>query len=72
MHVRVIEIIPRFFKKSKQVILKDGNVDLIVIPSKDDIVFIDDVGYKVLQRDIIMRKNLELQRITLFVEKLLT
>lgn len=70
MNVRVIEVIPRFFKKSKQVILKDGDIDLIVIPIKDDIVIIEDVRYKVLQRDIIMRKNLENQRITLFVEKL--
>lgn len=70
MNVRVIEVIPRFFKKSKQVILKDGDIDLIVIPIKDDIIIIEDVRYKVLQRDIIMRKNLENQRITLFVEKL--
>lgn len=70
MQVKVIEVIPRFFKKSIQVILKDDDINLIVIPSKDDIVFIDDVRYKVLQRDIIMRKNLENQRITLFVEKL--
>ena len=70
MNVRVIEVIPRFFKKSIQVVLKDDAIDLIVIPSKDDVVFIDDVRYKVLQRDIIMRKNLENQRITLFVEKL--
>lgn len=70
MNVRVIEVIPRFFKKPIQVVLKDDNIDLIVIPSKDDVVFIDDVRYKVLQRDIIMRKNLENQRITLFVEKL--
>lgn len=70
MHVRVIEVIPRFFKKSKQVILKDGDIDLIVIPIKDDIIIIEDVRYKVLQRDVIMRKNLENQRITLFVEKL--
>ena len=70
MNVRVIEVIPRFFKKSIQVVLKDDAIDLIVIPSKDDVVFIDDVRYKVLQRDIIIRKNLENQRITLFVEKL--
>ena len=70
MNVRVIEVIPRFFKKSKQVILKDDAIDLIVIPIKDDVVFIDDLRYKVLQRDIIMQKNLELQRLTLFVEKL--
>ena len=70
MNVRVIEVIPRFFKKSIQAVLKDDDIDLIVIPSKDDVVFIDDVRYKVLQRDIIMRKNLENQRITLFVEKL--
>lgn len=70
MNIRVIEVIPRFFKKSKQVILKDGDIDLTVIPIKDDIVIIEDVRYRVLQRDIIMRKNLENQRITLFVEKL--
>ena len=70
MQVKVIEVIPRFFKKPIQVVLKDDDIDLIVIPSKDDIVFIDDVRYKVLQRDFIMRKNLENQRITLFVEKL--
>lgn len=70
MNIRVIEVIPRFFKASKQVILKDGDIDLTVIPIKDDIIIIEDVRYKVLQRDIIMRKNLENQRITLFVEKL--
>lgn len=70
MNIRVIEVIPRFFKKSKQVILKDGDIDLTVIPIKDDIVIIEDARYRVLQRDIIMRKNLENQRITLFVEKL--
>jgi hypothetical protein len=70
MNIRVIEVIPRFFKKSKQVILKHGDIDLTVIPIKDDIIIIEDVRYKVLQRDIIMRKNLENQRITLFVKKL--
>ena len=70
MHVKVIEVIPRLFKKSKQVILKDDAIDLIITPAKNDVVFIDDVRYKVLQRDIIIRKNLENQRITLFVEKL--
>ena len=70
MNVKVIEVIPRFFKKPIQAVLKDDDIDLILIPSKDDVIFIDDVRYKVLQRDIIMRKNLENQRITLFVEKL--
>ena len=70
MNVKVIEVIPRFFKTSKQIVLKDGDIDLTVIPIKDDIVIIEDVRYRVLQRDIIMRKNLENQRITLFVEKL--
>lgn len=58
MHVKVIEVIPRFFKKPIQVVLKDDAIDLIVIPSKDDIVFIEDVRYKVLQRDIIMQKKI--------------
>ena len=57
-------------RNTEDVILKDGEIDLAVIPIKDDIIIIEDVRYKVLQRDIIMRKNLENQRITLFVEKL--
>lgn len=72
MNVRVIEIKYKFWGKPDQTILKDGDIDLTIIPTKDDILFIDDVRYKVLQRDIIMRKNLENQRITLFVEKLRT
>lgn len=70
MNVKVIEVIPRFFKKSEQVVLREGDIELPVYPAKDDKIFIDEVGYRVLQRDIHMVKDVSKQRITLFVEKL--
>ena len=68
MKVRVIKITYRFWKNPKQELLKDGDIDLKVLPIKDDIVIIDDIRYKVLQRDIRMSKNN--QQVTIFVEKL--
>ena len=70
MNVKVIEVIPRFFKKSEQVVLREGDIELPVYPVKDDKIFIDEVGYRVLQRDIHIVKDVSKQRITLFVEKL--
>lgn len=70
MNVKVIEVIPRFFKKSEQIILKEGEIELPVFPVKDDKIFIDEIGYRVLQRDIHIAKDVSKQRITLFVEKL--
>ena len=70
MKVKVIKVTFKFWGGNKQEILKDGNIDLVVVPIKDDKVFIDDIGYKVLQRDVHIKKDINKQRITLFVEKL--
>jgi hypothetical protein len=68
MKVRVIKTTFRFWKELKQELLKDGDINLEVMPVKDDVVIIDDIRYKVIQRDIRMAKNN--QQVTLFVEKL--
>lgn len=70
MRVKVIEVIYRFFGRPKQEVLKDDDIDLTVYPVKDDRVYIDDVGYRVIQRDLILRKDPNNQRMILFVEKL--
>ena len=68
MKVKVIKTTFRFWKEPKQELLKDGDINLEVMPVKDDVVIIDDIRYKVIQRDIRMAKNN--QQVTLFVEKL--
>lgn len=70
MNIKIIEVIPRFFKTSKQIVLKEGDIELPIFPVKDDKIFIDEIGYRVLQRDIHIAKDVSKQRITLFVEKL--
>lgn len=69
MRVKVIEVEYRFFGRSKQVVLKDDDIDLTVYPVKDDRVHIDDVQYRVIQRDLFLRKDPNNQKMTLFVEK---
>ena len=70
MKVKVIKVTFKFWEGTEQEILKEDDIDLIVIPTKGDKIFIDDIGYTVLQRDIHMKKDINEQRITLFVEKL--
>lgn len=70
MKVKVIKVTFKFWGGREQEILKEGDIDLVVVPVKGDKIFIDDIGYKVLQRDIHIKKNIYEQRITLFVEKL--
>lgn len=69
MYIKVIEVTPRFFRASKQTILKTGNVEVKVIPTKGDKIFIEDTAYNVLQRDIHFADDFNKQHITLFVEK---
>lgn len=69
MYIKVIEVTPRFFRASKQTILKVGRIDMQVIPTKSDKIFIGDTPYKVLQRDIHFVDDFNKQHITLFVEK---
>ena len=70
MKVKVIKVTFKFWGGMELEILKEGDIDLVVVPVKGDKIFIDDIGYKVLQRDIHINKNIYEQRITLFVEKL--
>lgn len=70
MKVKIIKVTFKFWGGTEQEILKEGDIDLVVVPVKGDKIFIDDIGYKVLQRDIHIKKNIYEQRITLFVEKL--
>ena len=69
MKVKVIKVIFKFWGGTEQEILKEGDIDLVVVPVKGDKIFIDDIGYKVLQRDIHIKKNIYEQRITLFVKE---
>lgn len=57
MEIRVIKVTPKFFGDGTQELLKEGNLDMEIYPITGDIVFIDDVKYKVLQRDICMRNT---------------
>ena len=70
MYIKVIEVTPRFFRASKQTILKVGRIEMQVIPTKGDKIFIEDTPYKVLQRDIHFIDDFNMQHITLFVEKM--
>jgi len=69
MRVRVILVNYNWFKPHTQTVLKDDNIELVVTPVKGDKIFIDGVGYHVIQRDIHLSKHPSKQRITLFVEK---
>jgi hypothetical protein len=70
MYIKIIEVTVRFFRASKQTILKAGNVEMKVIPTKGDKIFIEDTAYNVLQRDIHFVDDFNMQHITLFVEKM--
>ncbi len=70
MYIKIIEITVRLFRATKQTILKAGNVEIKVIPTKGDKIFIDYTPYRVLQRDIHFVEDFSKQHITLFVEKM--
>ncbi len=53
MKVKIIKVNFKFFGRDTQELIRDGEVDLKLIPIKGDVLFIDDVKYIVLQRDII-------------------
>jgi hypothetical protein len=70
MKIKVIKVNYDFWGRTEQQILKDDYIDLKVIPITGDIVVIDEERYRVIQRDIHMRKNVDNQCIFLFVCKL--
>lgn len=53
MKVKIIKVNFKFFGRDTQELIRDGEVDLKLIPIKGDVLFVDDVKYIVLQRDII-------------------
>lgn len=53
MKVKIIKVNFKFFGCDTQELIRDGEVNLKLIPIKGDVLFIDDVKYIVLQRDII-------------------
>lgn len=70
MYIKIIKVTPKFFGTSQQTIFSACNVDMQVIPTKGDKIFIEDKDYKVLQRDIHFVDDFSKQYITLFVEKM--
>jgi len=68
MKVKVIEVEMGWFK-SKQTVLKDDYISLVIYPVKGDKIFIDGIGYLVLQRDLHLSKEIGKQTMTLFVRK---
>ena len=66
MRVKIIEIIVGWWK-NEQRLLKDGEIDIHLIPQKDDIIYLDGERYRVLQRDFVSWNP---QEIKLFVSKL--
>ena len=68
MKVKVIEVEQGWFK-SKQTVLKDDYISLVIYPEKGDKIFIDGIGYLVLQRDLYLSKEIGKQTMTLLVRK---
>ena len=53
MRVKVIEVRYRLFKSPEQTILRDGEIDIQLIPAKGDIIHLDNKRYRVEQRDFV-------------------
>ena len=68
MRVKVIEAIYHLFKNELN-LLKDDDIDMQTYPVVGDIVTIDDIKYRVLQRNLDFRKNWNNQSITYHVTK---
>lgn len=70
--VKIIEIV-RGFWSNKQECLAKVDMHLNSIPEKDDMVYLNGVGYKVLQKDYIYKDRVEttldLESIRLFITK---
>lgn len=67
MKVKIIKVNFKFFGRDTQELIRDGEVDLKLIPIKGDVLFIDDVKYIVLQRDILFFESE--QDVRLFVRE---
>lgn len=52
MRVKIIEVEYRLFG-NKQTILRDGEIDIQLIPAKGDVIHLDNKRYRVEQRDFV-------------------
>ena len=68
MRVKIIEVEYRLFKSNKQTILRDGEIDIQLIPAKGDIIHLDNKRYRVEQRDFVSWNP---QVVKLFVTEIL-
>lgn len=68
MRVKVIEVRYRLFKSPEQTILRDGEIDIQLIPAKGDVIHLDNKRYRVEQRDFVSWNP---QSIKLFVTEIL-
>ena len=68
MRVKIIEVEYRLFKPNKQTILRDGEIDIQLIPVKGDVIHLDNKRYRVEQRDFV---NWNPQSVKLFVTEIL-
>jgi hypothetical protein len=68
MKLKIIEVEYRVFKSNQQTILRDGEIDIQVIPVKGDIIHLDNKRYRVEQRDFV---NWNPQSVRLFVTEIL-
>ena len=66
MRVKIIEVEYRLFG-NKQTILRDGEIDIQLIPAKGDVIHLDNKRYRVEQRDFV---SWNLQSVKLFVTEI--
>lgn len=67
MTVKIIKVEYRLFKLNEQTILRDGEIDIQLIPAKGDVIHLDDKRYLVEQRDFVSWNP---QSIKLFVTEI--
>lgn len=67
MRIRITEVTYRLFKSVKYDVLKDENFDIQFLPMTGDVIVLDDIRYKVKQRDF---HEIGQQGILLYVEKI--
>lgn len=70
--VKIVEVV-RGFWSDKQECLAEVNIHLNSIPEKNDIMYLNDIKYKILQKDYIYKDRIEttldLETLRLFITK---
>ena len=68
MKVKIIEVEYRLFRSNKQMLLRNGEIDIHLIPTKGDVLHLDGKRYRVEQRDFVSWNP---QSVTLFVVEII-